>query len=728
MSRITQSLNGWWDYKIAEGEYYKKRVPYSDFAVGVAHLRKYFDKKQDGQAFLIFDGITYSATVTLNGVKLGEMLPYCEYRFDITDIIADKNELSVDIIDITPTFGPSEGWENYSGIIRDVYVEYYSSALITDCWFECNFNGDFTRSTVNVSTSVNGEYDKMTVTLCDPFSNVIYSDAAECCHSFELERPLLWSPEHPHLYTLTAMLYKNGEAVDKVTKKVGFKELKTKGKRFLLNGEPLFLVGVCRHDLFGDSGHIMSEEQMRADMKMIKDSGANFVRLVHYPHHKKIVEIADELGLMISEEPGLWWSDVKNEEIFNGSLEVLRRTVIRDRSHVSVAFWLSFNECMFTPEYLKAAADVCRELDPTRLCSGANCMDIPMTKKHFAECGLDFYTMHPYSPSVERMIESAEQLNDKPLMLTEWGGYHVYENPHLFGEFIDEMVKMWQNDEDKPVIAGAAVWCWAEVFEFNRYMPACKDGVLHEGLVDRFRNPLSCLSVFKEHYAKLNEKPHDERSMNVLKFNAPKADYEPILIENMTELDSQKAAWDKMIADSLVPIKRFVFVERKQRVLKFGPVLPDDVYNIGNLPTALSKKPIVITDDESVKINLPETDKIYLVGGVGMPKGFPIEGVFGETAAVCKVEFDDGTTDEIKLRNGYEISTACAWFGPSRINPTASNAPRVIDFVNQPDRERYVANMITLDLPKEKSAKSITLCGANNGYNILLYGVTVAKK
>ena len=80
----------------------------------------------------------------------------------------------------------------------------------------------------------------------------------------------------------------------------------------------------------------------------------------------------------------------------------------------------------------------------------------------------------------------------------------------------------------------------------------CKDGVLHEGLVDRFRNPLSCLSVFKEHYAKLNEKSHDERSMNVLKFNAPKADYEPILIENMTELDSQKAAWDKMIADRCV--------------------------------------------------------------------------------------------------------------------------------------------------------------------------------
>ena len=125
---------------------------------------------------------------------------------------------------------------------------------------------------------------------------------------------------------------------------MGFKELKVQGKRFLLNGKPLFLMGVCRHDLWGDQGHVMTREQMRQDMAMIKATGANFVRLVHYPHHPYILELADELGLMVSEEPGLWWSDMKDQAIFDGSLEVMRRTVIRDRSHVSVAFWLSFNE------------------------------------------------------------------------------------------------------------------------------------------------------------------------------------------------------------------------------------------------------------------------------------------------------------------------------------------------------------------------------------------------
>ncbi len=728
MSRKTQLLNGFWDYKIADGEYTKKRVPYSDYAVGVSYCRRFFDNElPDSRAFLVLDGITYAATVTLNGKTLGKMLPYCEYRFEITDIIRDKdNELCVQIIDITPAFGPSEGWENYSGIIRDVYVEYYPSSFISDTVFSASFSDDYKKAFAAVKTTVEGEYDKVSFTLTDPFGNETAAGEGTDVH-FEVRSPLLWTPDTPHLYTLAVSVYKNGEVTDTDIRKVGFKELKAKGKRFYLNGEPLFLVGVCRHDLFGDQGHMMSEEQMRADMQMIKDNGSNFVRLVHYPHHKKVLDIADEIGLMVSEEPGLWWSNVKNEEIFNGSLEVLRRTVIRDRSHVSVAFWLSFNECIFTPEYLRAAAKVCRENDPTRMVSGANCMDIPMTKKHFAECELDFYTMHPYSPTPERMIESAVELNDKLLMLTEWGGYHVYENPHLFGEFVDEMVKLWQNDEDKPVIAGAAAWCWAEVFEFNRYMPACKDGVLHEGLVDRFRRPLSCLKVFKEHYAKLNVKPEPERSMQVHEYYAPSGDYETVSLCGLTDTKDQIKAYEKMTEDALVPIKRFIFVERKQRVLDIGPILPDDVYSIGTLPADLIKKPLVMTDQCSIKLDLPEAKAIYLIGCTGMPKGFPIEGELGEKAAVCTVGYNDGTSADIPLRNGYEVSTACAWFGPSRINPRASKAQRVIDFINQPDRERYVANMLKIDVPADKKAVSLSISGAGNGFDLLFYGVTVQK-
>ena len=100
--------------------------------------------------------------------------------------------------------------------------------------------------------------------------------------------------------------------------------------------------------MIGDSGHVVSYEQIEEDMKMINSTGSNFVRLVHYPHCKATLDIADKLGLMVSEEPGLWWSDTANEEVANGILEVLKRTIFRDRNHPSIVFWLSFNECQFT--------------------------------------------------------------------------------------------------------------------------------------------------------------------------------------------------------------------------------------------------------------------------------------------------------------------------------------------------------------------------------------------
>ena len=165
-----------------------------------------------------------------------------------------------------------------------------------------------------------------------------------------------WSPDDPTLYTLSVKMIEDGRILDTYEASVGFRFLSTDRHRFLLNGKPLFLRGVCKHEMIGRSGHCPSDADMERDMRMIKDMGCNFVRLVHYPHNKKILEIADRIGLFVSEEPGLWWSDTSNPEIANGSIEVLKRTIKRDKNHVSVAFWLCFNECRFTEDFLVRSA------------------------------------------------------------------------------------------------------------------------------------------------------------------------------------------------------------------------------------------------------------------------------------------------------------------------------------------------------------------------------------
>lgn len=657
------------------------------------------------------------------------MLPYCQYKYEVTHLLNEKdNLLEVDIFDVEVVFGPSEGWENYSGIIRDVYIEYTDTNYIKDYVWTADLINDYNSAICRVKAEFEAD-DSLAwqLVLKDANNNIVYNRQAlvnENELTFEIDSPNLWSPKSPNLYTLEIQLLNGNTPCDSSVQRVGFKELKTKGKRFYLNGEPLFLVGVCRHDLFGDSGHIVSEEQMQQDLRMIKDAGVNYVRLVHYPHNKRILEIADELGLMVSEEPGLWWSDVKDEQIFNGSLQVLEKTIIRDRNHVCVAFWLSFNECIFTPEFLVASAKVCRENDPSRMVSGANCMDIEMTKKYFYECEFDFYTMHPYSPTTERMIESAVELNDKPLLLTEWGGYHVYNNPNLFNEFVDEMINTWNNDEDKPVIAGAALWCWAEVYEFNRAAPACHDGILNEGLVDIYRNPLMNLKIFKEAYERLENPKKINYELDITNYIFEKGDYSALDLSREADLEQNQKAWNKMIERAKEPIARFRFDARRLRVLNFGPVLREDVKNIGDLPVNLLKQPIVLQNQGEISFEINQKcSKLFIIGNVSMPKGFPIGGAYGEAVCEYEVTYDNGKVQNKTLYNGKEITTAAAWYGPSRINPIAENSKRVIRFFNDKDREHYVINLFTLEL-EEANPKALKIRVINEGYDLLLYGIT----
>ena len=733
MKRIVQSLNGIWDYRIADGEFTKKTVPYSDLSVGFAECRRSFDAPdmaEKKRAFLVFDGVTYGGEVVLNGKALGSMLPYCEYRYEVTQLLCEKdNCLSVTVKDLDEPFGPAEGWENYSGIIRDVYVEYTEESLITDVFWYSAVSEDL--SSVACATEIKtdrlAEGQRLILTLLDKNGKTVYTEmvdaAAEAEVKFDLDEVELWSPDTPTLYTLKVELLRENISFDTYECKIGFKRFTANGKRFYLNGEPIFLTGVCRHDTYGDSGHVMSREQMYTDMKMIKELGVNYVRLVHYPHHKHIVEIADELGLFVSEEPGLWWSDVSNPEIFSRSLEVLRRTVIRDRNHVSIAFWLSFNECIFTPEYIKASGEVCREVDPYRLVSGANCMNDEMTKKYYKECGFDFYTMHPYSSATGRLMNSATALTDMPLLLTEWGGYYVYDHPAQFEYFVRTIVDLWHNTDDKPVVTGAAIWCWNEIYEFNRSAPACRDGILREGLVDIYRRPNMCARLYKELFAEIKNPRKPECKLTLSEFEESGV---PHSIAELVDTDAQREAYGRAIELAKQPIPRYYHNGHKLRVLREGARLPEGITGLGRLPVELSSRPFVVDSENKFELRIGRTtEKLYIVGAVSLPFGFPIDGKFGETAATLILEYADGTVTEHPIRNGKELTTATAWLGPSRINPVASGAPRAIHFVWNMDTEHYIANLLPITADGTKKLEKVGVRLENENYNMLIYGVTV---
>jgi hypothetical protein len=702
-----QSLNGIWMRRIGAGEEREQAVPYSTLPVGRSTCRRSFSVEDFFERlFLRFDGVTYRGDVTLNGVYLGRMLPYCEYEFEITDLVRrGENELSVELEDINLAFGPTPGWENFGGIIRDVSLIYREKTYVSGVFFKSKLINGYQDAEITVDVELDGEpVGDISIELTDPSGVCVLSYQQENGESKTetLKNVSLWSPETPALYTLRVSI-PNGEDH---TCCVGLRELACERHRFTLNGKPLFLKGLCKHEMIGDGGHVVSYEQMEADMKMIKSTGSNFVRLVHYPHTKAILDIADSIGLMVSEEPGLWWSDTSDPEVASGSIEVLRRTIRRDRNHPSIVFWLCFNECKFTEQFLIDSANACHECDPTRPVSGANCMSDEDTLIYYNKCKFDFYTMHPYSATFDRAQRSAEILHDKPLVFTEWGGYYVFDNPQYMRESIRKMADLYHANSDEGALAGAFLWAWADVNDFNRGNP-CVDGLLSEGIVTKDRQKHICYDIFCEEIAKIEE-PRAGSPYRYEQYSTLGGKLTACLTEGR-ELDAPPVYTDETCPPQ--------FLTMRKRKPKIGPKLErEEVKGI-----ALSPK--MLCDGETlVYAGGEDVSKITLLGLTCLNKAYPIGGSFEEEVATVTVVTETGEQTHV-LRNGREVTTAFATLGSSRIDPVADKAPRFASFSYDRNYEIYVINRLDLPMSAPAKVKEIRITSNNNGYNLLLYGV-----
>ena len=655
---MTQTLNGIWNYRIGKGEWIKKEVPFSALCVGHSECQRYFDLDRASEVVLLkFDGITYNADIYLNDIYLGKMLPYSEYTFDVTQIAKEKNNsLLVEIEDINASFGPSEGWENYGGIIRDVSLIYKNKGYIKDVFFTQSLTNNYNDAeyNVNVSTALPLEY-RVTLSFdgeaVDTYSSIDVQNRA-------IKGVKLWSPDTPNLYTICVELLDNGAIVDSYKIRVGFREFKCVKNHFSLNGNDIFLKGVCRHEMCNnDSGHTVPYDQILSDMKMIKDTGCNFVRLVHYPHAKITLDIADELGLLTCEEPGMWQADVTNKNLTDECLEVLRRMVLRDRNHASIVFWLAFNECDFEESFLKDAVRVCRENDGYRLVSGANNMPNEDTKKYYNLCGLDFYTMHPYSETFDMARRASEVLSDKPLMFTEWGGYYVYDNPRLLTEFLMSMYELYKNN----ALAGTCLWYWAEINDYNRGAPACIDGTLKEALVDFDRMPNLIYDAFSKAIKAMENKGES------LTYDTPKkADI--VIHDNYEsckhgELDgcalkcTNDVCYEELISIAKMPLKTKLAKTRKQQISR-GPVLEiEEFYGISCVPYLLKE---TLTFEGGFS-----SQKLSILGLTSLNYGYPILGDYGEDVLEISIQYADGDFQNYVAKNGYDITIAYNSVGSS---------------------------------------------------------------
>ena len=111
-----------------------------------------------------------------------------------------------------------------------------------------------------------------------------------------------WTPDQPRLYNAEAILWLDGEPADDLCDRFGFREVKVDGAQLLLNGEPIFIKGVNRHEEYANFGCAVPVEAMMQDVQLMKDLGCNLVRTCHYPNDPRFLDLCDQLGLMVWEE------------------------------------------------------------------------------------------------------------------------------------------------------------------------------------------------------------------------------------------------------------------------------------------------------------------------------------------------------------------------------------------------------------------------------------------
>lgn len=341
---------------------------------GVLWYERDFEwKRQPGRTFLRFDAVSQDAAVYLNGKKLGDHSGgFTPFEFDVTDLVRDGENFVVVRVDNTRRRAaipaPGFDWWNYGGIIRDVYLETRPDLFIASWRVDLDRKD---RRTLHAEVSLDKPLPGVKVKVSIPELSLSVEAATDGNGTASLSMPStsmsLWSPESPKLYKVTV-----SAADDEVFDEMGFRTIETKGRKILLNGEALFLKGVCMHDEAPDGGgRVATDAHVAENIRRAKSIGANFVRLAHYPHNEKTVRACERAGLLVwSEIPLYWMIDWANPATYANAESQLREMIARDIRRGNVIIWSLANETVpgeARDAFLRRLLVCARSLDSTRL-------------------------------------------------------------------------------------------------------------------------------------------------------------------------------------------------------------------------------------------------------------------------------------------------------------------------------------------------------------------------
>ena len=364
----------------------------NDYYRGTCSYEKSFKRPEindKNRVYLQFHGVNASARTILNGKEMcTHDNGYSTFRVDITDEIKDENLLKVEVDNsINDRVYPQKAdFTFYGGIYRDVEL-----LIVAEEHFELDYFGG---SGIRIDTAVEGSrgivYVKTFTNVSDleerklkvfvrvlDADNGIVGEAEAKPQSREaiinIEGAHLWNGvKDPYLYTVQAILVKDGKEIDEVSCKCGIRSFRfDPDKGFFLNGKSYPLRGVAKHQDFKGIGNAISREIMERDMELIREIGANTIRLAHYQHSGYFYDLCDKYGMVA-------WVEIPyiSAHMPNGRKNTffqMKELIIQNYNHPSIVTWGISNEITIEDKHREDMLDnhkklhkLCKRLDPNR--------------------------------------------------------------------------------------------------------------------------------------------------------------------------------------------------------------------------------------------------------------------------------------------------------------------------------------------------------------------------
>lgn len=494
---------------------------------GVAWYGKAFHSEGD-TIQLAFHGVTGQANVYLDGIFLGSHYGgFTGFDFTVNDLKTGKHHLAVSVDnrhndhDTIPL--AVVDWFHYGGITRGVEVIRLPETRIDRYRIDYKLSEDLTEVDLECQVLVTGmSHPQIQVYIegrpinenpCQPTKQGL---GLLCqCHLKDIQ---LWHPDHPNLYEIRIAI--DG---DEVVEHIGFRKIEAVNRQLLLNGQPLYLKGVNRHEDHPDWGFALPVKLMMKDLAIIKSMGCNMIRGSHYPNAPAFLDLCDREGILFMEEIPMWGfgqEALSNPLVIERGLMMHEEMINRDYHHPCIFLWGLHNECATDTEagyaITKAFADKVRSLDQTRPITYATnkshrdiCLSLVDVISINKYVGWYMDTLDAWPAYLQTFKEKAEKdhLQDKPIIMTEFGagalyGYSTFEGPKWSENFqynyLDYTLKLFKDDPD---ISGAVLWQFCDIRTAKEHEMGRPRSFNNKGILDEYRRPKAAYWTVKKHYS-----------------------------------------------------------------------------------------------------------------------------------------------------------------------------------------------------------------------------------